>query len=190
MRSNGLLFIILFAGVSCDYAADKAHRVRKRATTEAHDMKERGKNELKDLGEAAAKELSGQADWLYFTCHPYTADTRRNRLRFHSCFDTLVVPDAKNIYCFNDYLGADFTLMFSFNCDTASLARIIRREGLVKGPGKFDSPGLEGSWDFVWWNKAQLDRMIPFVREYEAGGGTYLWYDTLNQRATYQQYSL
>lgn len=143
--------------------------------------------ELKDKAKAEVKE---RIDEVFITCDPYKPDTRRNRLRFAEYFDTLDVPDATNIYCFVDHMGIDYTAMFSFTCDTASVGRIIRAKGLAPGPDEYDRPGLRSSWDFPWWKDEELDRIEPFRRGKDQEDRIYLWYDPVLRRVTFQQFSL
>lgn len=63
--------------------------------------------------------------------NPHIGDTRANRAAFHDFLRSLAVPDARNIYTYTDYIGIDYKVMFSFTCDTSSLARIIERKDLV-----------------------------------------------------------
>lgn len=173
--------MFLFAAIlaSCGYVQDKAHEGKERVAREAEELKEKAKAEVKD-----------RIDEAFVTCDPYEADTRKNRLRFAEYFDTLDVPDAKNIYCFVDYMGIDYTAMFSFTCDTASLARIIRVKGLAQGPDEFDKPGLRSSWDFPWWKDEELDSIEPYHRGKDQEDRIYLWYDPVLHRVTFQQFSL
>jgi hypothetical protein len=142
------------------------------------------------LKSKAKANIDAQVEEAFVTCDPYKPDTRTNRLRFREYFDTLDVPDARDIYCYTDYMGIDYTVMFSFTCDTASLARIVRAKGLAQGPDEFDKPGLRSSWDFDWWKDEDLDRLSPYHRGKEQEDRIYLWYDPVLHRATYQQFSL
>ena len=105
MGARELMPAILVLFVSCGYVQDKAHAGQERVVAEAQ--------ELKDKAKAHVRE---RIDEVFVTCDPYTADTRKNRLRFAEYFDTLDVPDARDIYCFVDYMGIDYTAMFSFTC--------------------------------------------------------------------------
>lgn len=165
--------------VSCDRVVEKAGQ-----------GKERIKAKVSDLKETAKAELKERIDEAFVTCDPYKADTRRNRLRFQEYFDTLDVPDAKNIYCYTDYIGMDYKVMFSFTCDTASLSRIVRKKGLALGPEEWAHTGLRGSWEFEWWKDEELDSLKPFHRGEDQEDRIYLWYDSAAHRVTYQQFSL
>ncbi len=170
------IFVLL---VSCGYVQERARDGKDRVVGEAQELKEKAK-----------AEVEVRIDEVFVTCDPYKADTRKNRLRFAEYFDTLDVPDAKNIYCFVDYMGIDYTAMFSFTCDTASVGRIIRAKGLSKGPDEFDKPGLRSSWDFPWWKDEELDGSEPWHRGTDHEDRIYLWYDPVLRRVTYQQFSL
>lgn len=183
LRSVSVL--VVFA--SCSYAEEKAQQVKERAASEARELK--------------AKARTGVDEFFdeNFT-NPHIGDTRANRAAFHDFFDTLAVPDARNIYAYTDYIGIDYKVMFSFTCDTSSLARIIERKDLViwkddGDPWTIASPGLLGSWDFEWWNREALESLTPFYRPLTEDqrydhDHIYLWYDSLSHTATYQQFSM
>ena len=173
----GLLFITI--GASCGYVREKAHEGKERVAQEAQELKAKAKAEVEE-----------RIDEVFVTCDPYKADTRKNRLRFAEYFDTLDVPDAKNIYCFVDYMGIDYTAMFSFTCDSASVGRVIRKKGLAQGSDEFDKTGLRGTWDLPWWNDDELDRVEPYHKGKDQEDRIYLWYDPVLARVTYQQFSL
>ena len=173
------LLIALITLTSCDYVHDKAREGKELASSEARELKDKAKTKI---GE--------QVDDAFATCDPYMADTHRNRRRFREYFDTLDVPDARDIYCYTDFMGIDYTVMFSFTCDTTSLGRIVRSKGLAQGPDEYDKPGLRSSWDFPWWKEEELDRTEPFHRGKDQEDRIYLWYDPVLRRLTYQQFSL
>jgi len=173
-----LLFLVVSVGARGN-VQDKAHEGKERLAREAQELKEKAKAQVKD-----------RIDEVFVTCDPYKADTRKNRLRFAEYFDTLDVPDAKNIYCFVDYMGIDYTAMFSFTCDSASVGRIVRSKGLAKSADEFSKPGLRGSWEFPWWKEEELDHITPWHRGKDQDDRIYLWYDPVLGRVTYQQFSL
>ncbi len=183
MMMRALLFLsVLVALVSCD-----------RTTQAVRETKELAKDGLAWSEQKAKNGVVRMADHVFVTCHPYKPDTERNRMRFEEYFDPKLVPDALEIYAYTDYYAIDYTVMFSFRCDTASLARIIRDNDLTlyqDSTGMRSSPGLSGTWDFPWWDEIRLRNIRPFVRDIGRKDHIVLWYDTLEHRVTYQQYSL
>lgn len=172
-------FVALF---SCD-----------RATQVVHESKELTKHGLAWTEQKAKDGVNRMADHVFVTCHPYKPDTERNRMRFREYFDPTLAPDAHEIYAYTDYLAFDYVVMFSFHCDTASLARIIRANDLVldeDSAGVSSSFALMGSWDFPWWDEAKLKTLRPFVQGVDQQDRVVLWYDSLEQKVTYQQFSL
>ena len=114
-------------------------------------------------------------------------------MRFHEYFNPALVPDAHEIYAYTDYMGIDYVVMFSFRCDTTSLSRIIRDNDLElyqDSTGMNPFPSLVGSWDLEWWDESKLKMTRPFVRGVDQQDRLRLWYDSLEHRATYQQFSL
>jgi len=184
MPPKGLLplLALLMATTSCD-----------RATRAVRGTKELAKEGLEWSKQKAKNRLERMADHLFFTCHPNTPDTDRNKMRFHEYFKPALVPDAHEIYAYTDYMGIDYVVMFSFRCDTTSLARIIRDNDLElyqDSTGMNPFPCLGNSWDLEWWDESKLKMIRPFVRGVDQQDRLRLWYDSLEHRATYQQFSL
>jgi hypothetical protein len=147
-------------------------------------------NKANELNQVAKGEVDKAVNAAFFTSDPYKADTRRNRQRFSEYFDTLDVPDARDVYCYTDFVGIDYTVMFSFTCDTSSLGRIVRAKGLTRAPDELGGLGLQGSWDFDWWKNTDFKVRPPFHRGDGDKDRIYLWYDPISHRVTYQQFSL
>ena len=172
------LFLSAFAFCSCN-----------RTTEAARSAKGAVQNKANELKQVAKGEVNKAVDAAFVTSDPYMADTRRNRLRFSEYFDTLDVPDARDIYCYTDFMGIDYLVMFSFTCDTASLGRIVKVKELNRTADDFGGQGLQGSWDFEWWKNTDFNHRLPFHKGTGNEDQVYLWYDSLNHRVTYQQFS-
>lgn len=123
-------------------------------------------------------------------------DTDANKKNFKAFLKVEVTPDVKNIYCFDDAIGIDADYMFSFNCDTSTVAQIILRNELKKDTilgGNED--GLQH--DFDWWDKERI-KMLPRYSWDTEGDATKktgnnhkrFWYDEVNQKAYYFEFDL
>lgn len=123
------------------------------------------------------------------------SDTENNKKHFRNFLNVEITPDVKNIYCFDDAIGADVDYMFAFNCDSMTIKRIIEVNELVKDsiPGG-NQEGLQH--DFFWWDKERINELIGYKRttsDGREGAKTYnriLWYDESNGKAYYFEYSL
>jgi hypothetical protein len=117
------------------------------------------------------------------------ADTKSNKLRFVEYLEVELSDDISNIYCFGDFLGADYKVLFSFNCDSLTIRRIIKKKGLTLTNEDNDT-GLSFSDHFTWWDKEKIKRL----KGYKAGKTyeywQYLWYDKEQKKAYYEEYSL
>lgn len=119
-------------------------------------------------------------------------DTEANQKNFRHFLQVDITPDVKNIYCFDDAIGQDADYMFSFNCDSTTAAAIIKKLDLSKDSLTGDNPeGLQH--DFAWWDKKRIHELTG----YSWHGNTQrkdlhkrFWYDTIDQKAYFFQYSL
>ncbi len=119
-------------------------------------------------------------------------DTEANQKNFRHFLQVAITADVKNIYCFDDAIGQDADYMFSFNCDTATASSIIKKLDLSKDSLPGDNPeGLQH--DFDWWDKKRINELTGYSWLSNTQGKNLhkrFWYDTLDQKAYFFQYSL
>lgn len=137
-----------------------------------------------------AKEKA--ADWtdtLFPRFDADHADTKYNKRRFAEYLEVDLTADISEIFCCGDFLGADYTVLFSFTCDSATVLRIIEKKGMQKSPEPNDN-GLVTADRFDWWDAEKTARIQAYKSEKESDVWQYLWYDKENQKAYYEQFSL
>ena len=116
-------------------------------------------------------------------------NTENNKKRFKEHLQVDLTSDIKNIYAFGDFLGADYKVLISFGCDTATLNKIVTAKAMTISTVDNDD-GLLFLDEFIWWDKKAIDKINPFKigKEYESW--QYLWYDKESKTAYYEEFSL
>ncbi len=117
------------------------------------------------------------------------ADTKYNKKRFIEYLEVELTTDIKEIYCFGDFLGADYKVLFSFKCDSSTVQRIINKKDL-KLTNTDNDNGLLLSENFKWWKKEIIKKFKPYKTGKTQEYWQYLWYDNKNKIAYYEVYSL
>lgn len=117
------------------------------------------------------------------------ADTKYNKKRFEEYLEVKLTPDIKEIYCFGDFLGIDYKVLFSFTCDSTTIQRIIDKKKL-KLTNENNDNGLLFMDDFNWWDKDKIETIRPFKNGKENEIWYYLWYDKDSKKAYYEEFSL
>lgn len=119
----------------------------------------------------------------------YKEDTKYNKKRFEEYLEVEVSSDIKKIYCFCDFIGVDYKVLFSFTCDTITIKKIIDKKGMKLTTQDNDN-GLYFSNKFDWWNEKRIKELKPFKYGKEYEFWQYLWYDNENKKAYYLEFSL
>ena len=116
-------------------------------------------------------------------------DTENNKKRFKEHLKVDLTNDVKNIYAYGDFLGADYKVLISFSCDTATLNKIVKTKGMTISTTDNDE-GLFFLDEFPWWDKKIIAKTKPFKvgKEYEYW--QYLWFDKKSKTAYYEEFSL
>ncbi|MEQ1734200.1 MAG: hypothetical protein ABL940_11030 [Bacteroidia bacterium] len=114
----------------------------------------------------------------------YKPDTKYNKERFKDFLKIDITLDVKNIYCFNDAIGIDTDYQFSFNCDTATVRKIITKHQLKLDKETTDYAfGLQN--DFEWWDKKKIEKLDLYSRRDDHQYFKCFWYDKIEQKAYY-----
>ena len=119
----------------------------------------------------------------------YQPDTKFNKERFKDFFNIDLSPDIKNIYCFEDAIGIDADYMFSFNCDSITVRKIIKKHQL-----KFDKETTDYAFglqhDFEWWDKKKIEQLDLYSWQGEHQYFKYFCYDKIEQKAYYFEFDM
>lgn len=119
----------------------------------------------------------------------YKPDTKFNQERFRDFLKVEFTPDIKKIYCFDDAIGIDADYQFSFNCDTATLRRIMEKHQLTLDQETTDYAfGLQH--DFDWWDKKKIEKLPLYSWKGEHQYFKYFWYDPIDQKAYYFDFDM
>jgi len=170
IRLGIFIIVALFLFVSCNRIKDKGKDVV--AKTE-----QKIKNKSKDLKNILIPIFDSDR-----------ADTKYNKQRFKEFIKIELTPDIKNIYCWGDFLGVDYSVQFSFSCDPTTIKKIIEKKGLTLN--NEDNYNLAFSYEFDWWKKEEITKMKPYMKDVNGDYWQYLWYDKTNSIAYYNEYSI
>lgn len=119
----------------------------------------------------------------------YEPDTKYNKERFKDFLKIDLTQDIKNIYCFDDAIGIDADYMFSFNCDSTTVKRIIEKHQLKLDTTTTDYAfGLQH--DFKWWDKEKIEKLDLYSWQSEHQYFKYFWYDKTEQKAYYFDFNM
>lgn len=157
--------------MSCDRIKNTGHEV-------ANKTQEKIKQKTKDL-----------ADKIIPHFDAYIPDTKYNKTRFKEFLQVDLTPDIKNIYCFEDAIGIDSDYQFSFNCDTSTVSRIIKKHQLTIDTIN-DDFGFGLQHDFDWWDKRKIKKLKLYSWEGEREYYKYFWYDTTEQKAYFFDFDM
>ncbi|HTO16605.1 MAG TPA: hypothetical protein VLZ83_12600 [Edaphocola sp.] len=157
--------------LSCDRIKNKGQEI-------ADKTEQKVKSKSKDLVDKAFPQFDSDKP-----------DTKYNKKRFEEYLEVKLTPDIKEIYCFGDFLGIDYKVLFSFTCDSTTIKRIIDKKKLELTDENNDS-GLLFMDDFNWWNKEKIEKIRPFKNGKENEFWQYLWYDKDGKKAYYEAFSL
>ena len=115
-------------------------------------------------------------------------DTKANRERLEDYLKIPATENVKEVYCYADFMGADYTIQLSFICDTSTLSKIIKVNSL--SPDSTTSQGLNLARAFEWWNGKLIDTIPHFSSTTENELYKYLWFDSSVSKAYYLEFSL
>jgi hypothetical protein len=76
----------------------------------------------------------------------------------------------------------------TFNCDPATVQRIVKAKEMTLSQ-EMDI-GLVFGEEFPWWDKHVIERIRPYKAGKSHKYSTYLWYDSSNNTAYYEEFSL
>jgi hypothetical protein len=86
-------------------------------------------------------------------------------------------------------MGIDHSYQFAFNCDIATVNRIVSNLHLKNGT--ITDNNESGFWqNFPWWDSAKIEGLKPFFKKGDHETYWYLWYDTLQQKAYYLSFDM
>jgi hypothetical protein len=157
--------------VSCD-------RIKNKGQLLAENTEKRVKDKSKDIVDKVMPHFDA-----------YKADTKFNKERFKDFLQVDLTTDIKNIYCFDDAIGIDTDYQFSFNCDSSSVGRIIKRHKLTLDTETKDYAfGLQS--DFDWWDKTKIEKLELYSWKGDHQYFKYFWYDKVEQKAYYFDFDM
>lgn len=116
-------------------------------------------------------------------------DTKYNKKRFEEYLEVPVTGDVKNIYCYGDFIGIDYKVLFSFSCDSVTIRHIIEKKEMAPDNDDHYSR-LFFNVELPWWNQQEIDTLRPFKKGTEGELWQYLWYNKNEKRAYYEEFSL
>jgi hypothetical protein len=170
-----LLFVFCF---SCDRIKRKGIETVDRTKEVVHKTKKK-----------AAHGLSRTADYVFPSYDSDRPDTESNRRRFREILQVEPTSDVKNIYCLCDFIGIDYKILISFQCDTATIQKIVTEKGMeLMEPEGYE--GLISTTEFPWWNKDRIKKIRPYRKGKEFEHWQYLWFDKQTGTAYYEEFSL
>jgi hypothetical protein len=176
--SNYILLIVLLTTLSCDRLKRKGDQVINKTKEKAAKTKE-----------TIIKKKDELIDKVFPIYNSSKPDTDNNKKRFKEHLKIELTEDINNIYTHGDFLGIDYKVLISFNCDTATVSRIIKAKSMNLSLADHDN-GLIFISEFPWWNEKVIEKIKPYKvgKEYEYW--QYLWYDRKSKTAYYEEFSL
>ena len=116
-------------------------------------------------------------------------DTLSNQQRFKDLLEVKLTPDVKNIYCFADYLGIDFSIQLAFTCNASTAKRIIEQQNLaIDIITNHDAFGIDD--EFSWWNRQKIQPLPLHTWKKEGEYYKYFWYDAKLGKAYYLEFTV
>ena len=152
-------------------------------------IKNKGKELAKETEQRIEDKSKELIDKVVPVFDPYNPDTKFNKERFKDFLQVDLTPDIKNIYCFDDAIGIDADYQFSFNCNTSTVAKIIKKLNLTLDSKTTDF-GFGFQNDFDWWNKKKIEKLKLYSWKGENEYYKYFWYDTIEQKAYYFDFDM
>ena len=175
--------ILLLVGLVA--AATACNKVKRKAEAIMH----RGSQRIDTAKDKLGNKKDQIIDYAFPAYDSGTPDTDNNKKRFAKHLQVSLTDDVKNIYAYGDFLGADYKVLISFECDISTIDRIVKVKRMkpagVKGPH-----GLVFSVDLPWWDESKFTKLRPYKvgKEYEYW--EFLWYDKNTKTAYYEEFSL
>ena len=163
---------------SCDRLKRKGHQVVDKTQEKIGETKQKISDKKNKL-----------VDKVFPTYDNSKPDTENNKKRFKEHLQVDLTDDVKNIYAYGDFFGADYKVLISFSCDTATLNKIVKAKGMTISTTDNDE-GLLFLDEFSWWDKKVIAKIRPLKvgKEYEYW--QYLWFDKKSKNAYYEEFSL
>ncbi len=152
-------------------------------------LTQKGKKAVTQAKNEIREQKENLVDKAFPTFDSYHPDTKFNKLRFKEFFGFTPTPDVSEIYCFGDMMGIDSKFQFAFNCDTTTRNRIVTHLNLKRDTvaGNFGS----GLWQpFIWWDSAAIVSILPYRRKGAHELYQYFWFDSVKNKAYYQEFDL
>lgn len=115
-------------------------------------------------------------------------DTPANQRGFERHFGFAVPASVSELYYYADELGADVAYQLSFKADQQTIEKIAAELGLAQAALDF---GVELAREVDWWDEDAIKNLTPYWKRNAAKDYYWvLWYDPLDQRAYYLEFSL
>ena len=154
-----------------------------------HRIRHKGDEALKWTRQALAEKKANARDKIIPHFDAFQPDTKFNKKRFEEFFHFYPSPDVKDLYCFGDMIGIDQDFQFAFNCDRATVNKIVSNLGLIKQ--SFPDESSSGLWHcFPWWDSARIVILAPYKMKGEHELYRYLWYDSSRGKAYYFDFDM
>lgn len=136
-----------------------------------------------------AEKKDDALDKLFPVYDRYAADTENNKKRFKEHLEVDVNESVKNIYAYGDFMGADYTVIISFTCDSVTINKIVavKKMKLSSDPNE---GGLSFMPEFPNGRKDLFQKIAPYKTGKDAEYWEYLWYDPKTGNAYYEEFSL
>lgn len=146
---------------------------------------------LQSTKETIAKKKKDFTDDLFNVYDSYHPDTELNLKRFKQHFGIDAGKDVKNLYGYGDFMGADYTVLLAFQCDTSTLRKIIETQKMTRVADQHDQGFANlASLQLTWWPADTITRIRPYKVGQESVYWHYLWYDSTKKQVYYKEYSL
>ena len=146
-----------------------------------------------DIMVNAEKMIKDKSEKIIDKAFPHfdfdTSDTKFNKQRFTEYLQINLTDDILNIYCYGDFIGADYKVLFSFSCELPTIHKIIEKKGL-KSINDPNDTGLLFQDEFIWWDKEKINHLKGYKNGKENEFWQYLWYDQDQKMAYYEEFSL
>ncbi len=173
-----MLVVIIGLGI---FACSRLKREGQEVVNETHEKANRVKEKISDKKDEIV-------DRVFNTYNSVKPDTDNNKKRFKEHLRVDLTEDIKNIYAYGDFLGADYKVLISFNCDTSTINRIIKKNNMqLKNEA---DQGLFFGEEFTWWDKKKIEKIKPYKEGKEGEYWHYLWFDRKSKTAYYEVFSL
>ncbi len=115
-------------------------------------------------------------------------DTPSNRKGFERHFGFAVPASVSDLYYFADELGADVKYQMGFKTDQETIDRIASALSLVQ---KEPESHVRLAREFDWWDQDVTETLTPYWKSNQDDDYYwYLWFNPIQQRAYYIEFSL